>query len=77
LLPGNAPTFLESPAATTPAWIAVSLVFWTLFLIIFSMSTVRERLGGKLSAVLGKPFVARAAAWVGLLGFMIGRFLFG
>ena len=39
------------------------------------MSTVRERLGGKLSVVLGKPIVARAAAWVGLLGFMIGQFL--
>lgn len=72
VLPGNTPTFLQAPAATTPAWIAVSLVFWTLFLIIFSMSAIRERLGPKLSAVLGKPMVARAAAWVGLLGFMIG-----
>ncbi|KAF8591859.1 hypothetical protein K439DRAFT_608459 [Ramaria rubella] len=72
VLPGNSPTFLQSPTATTPAWIAVSLVFWSLFLIIFSMSTVRERLGGKLNVLLGKPAVARAAAWVGVLGYMIG-----
>ncbi|KAF8516191.1 hypothetical protein BU17DRAFT_93020 [Hysterangium stoloniferum] len=72
VLSGNSPTFMGGPTATTPAWIAVSLVFWGLFLVIFSLSTVRERLGGKISLLLGKPAVARAAAWVGVLGYLIG-----
>ncbi|KAF8509843.1 hypothetical protein JB92DRAFT_2729315 [Gautieria morchelliformis] len=76
VLPSNTPMFLQSPTATTPAWIAAALVFWTLFLVIFSLSTIRERLGGKLNEILGKPAVARAAAWVGVLGYMIGLIAF-
>jgi len=71
-LPNNTPDFRQAPTATTPAWIAVALVFWGLFLVIFSLTTLRSKLGGKLSAALAKPMVARAAAWVGVLGYLIG-----
>jgi len=64
---------MQGPTATTPAWIAVALGFWGLFLIIYILSTIRERLGGKASEILGKPAVARAAAWFGLLGYLIGQ----
>jgi hypothetical protein len=67
---------MAGPTATTPAWIAASLIFWGLFLIIFSLSTVRERLGGNLSSLLGKPIIARVAAWVGVLGYMVGTLAF-
>ena len=73
VLPSNTPSFLQSPTSTTPGWIAAALIFWGLFLIIFSLSTIRGRLGGKLSEILGKPMVARAAAWVGVMGYMIGE----
>jgi len=79
LVPQNTtllPNFLTGPTATTPAWVAVALVFWGLFLFIFCLSTIRERLGPKLSEILGKPMVARAAAWVGVLGYMIGLTVF-
>lgn len=74
-LPQSVPTFMTGPTATTPAWVAVALVFWGLFLIIFSLSTIHEKLGPKLSNLLGKPAVARSAAWVGVLGYMIGEYL--
>lgn len=64
---------MQSPTATSPAWIAAALAFWGLFIIIFTLSTVRERLGGKFSEIFGKPVVARAAAWFGVLGYMIGQ----
>lgn len=36
------------------------------------MIAFRAHLGAKLSGMLDKPAIQRAAAWVGLLGFMIG-----
>ncbi|KIJ25607.1 hypothetical protein M422DRAFT_72114 [Sphaerobolus stellatus SS14] len=72
VLPGNTPLFRTGPTTTTPAWLAAAMVFWALFLIIFSLTTVRHKLGAKLNDLLSKPAVARSAAWVGLLGYLIG-----
>jgi len=72
VLPNGASNLLQAPAATTPAFIAVSLAFSALFVIIFTMISFRSKLGAKLGASLEKPFINRAVAWIGLLGFMIG-----
>lgn len=72
VLPNGAANLLQAPAATTPAFIAVSLAFSALFVIIFTMISFRSKLGAKLGASLEKPFINRAVAWIGLLGFMIG-----
>jgi hypothetical protein len=39
------------------------------------MISLRAFLGAKLSAVLDRPALHRASAWLGLLGFMIGKSL--
>jgi len=72
VLPGNAPNLLSAPTSTTPAFIAVSLAFSILFFLLFTLIAFRASLGAKLSGMLGKPFLQRASAWIGLLGFMIG-----
>jgi len=71
-LPSDVSRWLSAPTATTPGFIAVSLGFSFIFFILFSMIAFRAKLGAKLSAVLDKPMVQRASAWIGLFGFMIG-----
>ena len=72
VLPSSAPSVVTAPTTTTPAFIAVSLVFTTLFFILFTLTSFRTKLGTKLGAAMDKPGVHRATAWIGLLGFMIG-----
>ena len=76
VLPKGLANPLQAPAATTPAFIAVSLAFSALFVVIFTLISFRSKLGGKLSASLEKPFINRAVAWIGLLGFMIGTCIY-
>lgn len=71
-LPSGLPDLLTAPTATTPGFIAVSLGFVSLFVVIFIMISFRAKLGPKLGPKLEKPFINRAVAWLGLLGFMIG-----
>ncbi|THH06921.1 hypothetical protein EW145_g3747 [Phellinidium pouzarii] len=72
-LPSNVPTsLLTAPAATSPGFIAVSLGFSCLFVAIFTLISFRSKLGPRMGAMFDKPFINRAVAWVGLLGFMIG-----
>jgi hypothetical protein len=72
-LPGNSPNLLTAPAATTPVFIAIALALSTIFFIIFTLISLRAYLGAKLSAVLDHPMLHRVSAWLGLLGFMIGK----
>jgi len=72
VLPKNAPNLLSAPTATTPAFIAVSLSFSILFFLLFTMIAFRAKFGGKAAVSLEKPFIQKATAWIGLLGFMIG-----
>ncbi|OJT12945.1 hypothetical protein TRAPUB_10510 [Trametes pubescens] len=71
VLPSNAPDLLSAPTATTPAFIAVSLVFTAIFFLIFTMTAFRGKMG-KFGNTFDKPAVQRATAWIGLLGFLIG-----
>ena len=73
VLPGNAPYLLTAPTATTPSFIAVSLGFSVVFFFLFASISLRGKLGARLSAALERPSLERASAWIGLLGFMIGR----
>lgn len=73
MLPRNAPDLLSAPAATTPAFIAVSLGFAVVFFILFSLVSLRHKLPGKISTVMDRPGIQRFTAWVGLGGFMAGE----
>jgi hypothetical protein len=72
-LPHNSPDLLTAPTATTPVFIAISIVFSTIFFILFTLISLRASLGAKLSVLLDKPALHRASAWLGLLGFMTGK----
>lgn len=72
VLPSSAPTLLNAPTATTPAFIAVALGFTIVFFVLFTLTAFRSKLGEKLGAAIDKPGVQRSTAWIGLLGFMIG-----
>ncbi|KDQ63720.1 hypothetical protein JAAARDRAFT_29746 [Jaapia argillacea MUCL 33604] len=72
VLPKNTPDLLTAPTATTPAFIAVALAFATVFFLLFTLTSFRGKLPGKMSAVLDKPALHRFVAWIGLFGFMIG-----
>ena len=74
-LPSNTPDLLTAPTATTPVFIAISIALSTIFFILFTLISLRAYLGAKLSALLDKPALYRASAWLGLLGFMTGKFL--
>ncbi|KAN0125131.1 hypothetical protein V8E52_001683 [Russula decolorans] len=71
-LPKNAPDLLTAPTATTPVFIAIAIAFSALFLIIFTLVSLRGNLGPKLSAMMDRPTFHRVSAWLGLLSFMIG-----
>lgn len=71
VLPSDALDLLSAPAATTPAFIAVSIAFTILFFFLFTFTALRTKMG-KAGAFFDKPLVQRATAWIGLLGFMIG-----
>jgi hypothetical protein len=72
-LPGSAPNLLLSaPTATTPAFIAVAILFSVIFFITFTLISFRHKMAGKLTGVLDKPMVQRLSAWVGFIGFLIG-----
>ncbi|KAI0274675.1 hypothetical protein BC834DRAFT_4872 [Gloeopeniophorella convolvens] len=71
-LPSNAPDLLTAPTATTPAFIAIGICFSALFFVIFTLISLRANLGAKLSAMLDRPMLQRASAWIGLFGFMTG-----
>ncbi|KAL5534202.1 hypothetical protein ACEPAG_664 [Sanghuangporus baumii] len=71
-LPSNTSLLLTGPPSASPGFIAVSLGFSTIFVFLFSIISLRSKLGPKLGAALDKPFLNRAVAWLGLIGFMIG-----
>ncbi|TDL28470.1 hypothetical protein BD410DRAFT_780979 [Rickenella mellea] len=71
-LPSNTPHIISSPTSATPVFILISLIFTSTFLFMFTLFSLRSKLGSALSARLDSPFAHRAVAWLGLLGFMIG-----
>ncbi|KAI0651819.1 hypothetical protein C8Q79DRAFT_935017 [Trametes meyenii] len=71
VLPSNAPDLLSAPTATTPAFIAVSLAFAVIFLLLFTMTSFRTKMG-KFGNLFDRPGMQRGTAWIGLLGFLIG-----
>ena len=73
VLPSNSPDLLTAPTATTPAFIAVSLAFTIIFFTLFSLTAFRAKMG-KFGNVFDRPGMQRATAWIGLLGFLIGKY---
>ena len=71
-LPSNTPDLLSAPTATTPAFIAVSLAFTVIFFLLFTLTAFRGKMG-KMGNLLDKPSIQRTTAWIGLLGFLIGK----
>ena len=72
VLPGSAPDLLSAPTATTPGFIAVSIAFTFLFFLLFTLTAFRTKMG-KAGAFFDKPLIQRSTAWIGLFGFMIGK----
>ncbi|KAI0283300.1 hypothetical protein BGY98DRAFT_1183960 [Russula aff. rugulosa BPL654] len=73
VLPKNAPDLHTAPPAATPVFIAIAIALSALFLIIFTLVSLRDKLGPKLSAGMDRPMFHSASAWLGLLSFMIGK----
>jgi hypothetical protein len=71
VIAGKAPALLTAPTAATPAFLALSLVFTLLFFMMFTMISLRHKLG-KIGAAFEKPMMQRVSAWIGLFGFMMG-----
>ncbi|THH34064.1 hypothetical protein EUX98_g51 [Antrodiella citrinella] len=71
VLPGNAPALLSAPVATTPVFIAISIVFKMIFFFMYAFTAWKHRMG-KFGAIYEKPGVQSATVWIGLIGFMIG-----
>jgi hypothetical protein len=67
-----APALLTSPTAATPVFLALSIVFTVLFFFMFTMISLRHKLG-KIGAVFEKPMMQRVSAWIGLFGFLMGE----
>jgi len=73
VLPSQAPQLLlTAPPASTPVFIAIAIAFSLMFLIIFVLTSFRHKFGEKMSAALERPFIHRAAGWIGFFGFFIG-----
>ena len=73
VLPGNAPDLLSAPTATTPVFIGIALAFTLIFFILYTLTALRSKLG-KAGPMFERPSIQRYTAWIGLFGFMIGRF---
>jgi hypothetical protein len=75
-LPSDAPQhLLSAPAASSASFIAVALAFSVIFFFTFSFISLRHKMGEKMAATLDKPMVQRFSAWLGFIGFMIGRLI--
>lgn len=73
VLPKDAPNLLLSaPTSATPAFIAISLVLSTFFVVLFTLLSFRSKLPGKMGALLDKPTFHSGVAWFGVFGFMTG-----
>ncbi|PPQ64395.1 hypothetical protein CVT26_002102 [Gymnopilus dilepis] len=73
VLPSNAPNLLLSaPPASAPVFIAIAIAFSILFFILFTVISFRHKMGSKVAALLDKPLLPRASAWIGVFGFIIG-----
>ena len=74
VLPSNAPNLLLSaPPASAPVFIAIAIAFSILFFILFTVISFRHKMGSKVAALLDKPLLPRASAWIGVFGFIIGE----
>jgi len=73
VLPSGAPNLLLSaPTSATPAFIAISIVLSTFFVILFTLLSFRSKLPGKMGALFDKPVIHSGVAWFGVFGFMTG-----
>jgi hypothetical protein len=70
-LSGMAARILTAPGAATPAVLAIAMVFSMIFFFLFTLTSLRHKLGG-FGAKLDKPGIQRATAWIGIFGFLTG-----
>ncbi|KAF8912696.1 hypothetical protein CPB84DRAFT_1833074 [Gymnopilus junonius] len=73
VLPSNAPdNLLSAPTASTPVFVAIAIAFSVLFFIAFTLISFRHKMGSKIAALLDRPLLPRASAWIGVFGFILG-----
>ncbi|KAI9572936.1 hypothetical protein HD554DRAFT_2320275 [Boletus coccyginus] len=69
--PNTPSSVLAAPPTAAPAFLATSLAFTIIFLIMFTGISFRH-LMGKAGDVWEKPMVQRASAWIGISSFLVG-----
>ena len=74
VLPKNGSNLsLSAPTQGTPIFVAVGLTLSVLFWVAFVLISFRHKMNAKLLAILEKPMVQRISAWMGFLGFFVGK----
>lgn len=71
-LPSNIPALISDPTFVSPGFMALSLGLTALFVVLFTLLSLRSKLGERVGAALDKIVLHRAVAWIGFLGFLIG-----
>jgi hypothetical protein len=71
VLDGNSRNLLRAPSSAIPAFIAFSLALTVFFFILFTLISLRHKLG-KFGGRLESPLLQRVAAWIGVFGFLVG-----
>lgn len=71
VLPSAIPNFLTAPVSATPVIAVLALLLFAVFLPFFTLSALREKLPGRLSALFSKPAVGSFVAWAGVLNWLV------
>jgi hypothetical protein len=62
---------LTAPSTALPVFVALALVASVLFLVSFTLLALGHKLG-RVGALANRPSVARASAWLGFFGWLMG-----
>jgi len=72
MLPSNAPDDLTPLSGSAPVLVALGIVFTIMFLISFTMISLRHKMGSKLEGLLDKPMLQRVSGFIGFASFLNG-----
>lgn len=65
------PKFLNVPVSATPVFAILALLLFAVFLLLFTLSALREKLPGKMNVLFSRPTLGSFVAWAGLLSWLI------
>ncbi|KZW02400.1 hypothetical protein EXIGLDRAFT_601897 [Exidia glandulosa HHB12029] len=71
VLPTSIPNFLTAPVSATPVFAILALLLFAVFLPLFTLSALREKLPGKMNALFSRPMLGSFVAWAGVLSWLI------